>query len=40
MPGERLVVVSDAGMPMVSDPGAILVSAAVRAGIPVVGRFL
>eukprot|EP00240_Pyramimonas_obovata_P016229 CAMPEP_0118942512 /NCGR_PEP_ID=MMETSP1169-20130426/36327_1 /TAXON_ID=36882 /ORGANISM="Pyramimonas obovata, Strain CCMP722" /LENGTH=300 /DNA_ID=CAMNT_0006887541 /DNA_START=173 /DNA_END=1072 /DNA_ORIENTATION=+ len=33
--GERLVVVSDAGMPMVSDPGAILVAAAASAGIPV-----
>mmetsp|Transcript_21571 Transcript_21571/g.41146 ORF Transcript_21571/g.41146 Transcript_21571/m.41146 type:complete len:215 (+) Transcript_21571:548-1192(+) len=34
--GEKLVVVSDAGMPLVSDPGGILVAAAVKAGLNVV----
>jgi len=33
--GERVVVVTDAGMPSVSDPGYRLVAAAVRAGVPV-----
>lgn len=33
--GERILVVSDAGMPAVSDPGHRLVSAAVEAGVPV-----
>jgi 16S rRNA (cytidine1402-2'-O)-methyltransferase len=33
--GERVVVVSDAGMPGISDPGERLVRAAVRAGHPV-----
>lgn len=33
--GERVVLVSDAGMPAVSDPGARLVAAALRAGHPV-----
>lgn len=33
--GERVALVSDAGMPGVSDPGARLVSAAHEAGIPV-----
>jgi 16S rRNA (cytidine1402-2'-O)-methyltransferase len=33
--GERVVVVSDAGMPGVSDPGERLVAAAVTAGFPV-----
>ena len=33
--GERVVVVTDAGMPSVSDPGYRLVSAAIDAGVPV-----
>jgi 16S rRNA (cytidine1402-2'-O)-methyltransferase len=33
--GARVVLVSDAGMPAVSDPGAVLVAAAAAAGIPV-----
>ena len=33
--GERVVVVTDAGMPSVSDPGYRLVAAAVEAGVPV-----
>jgi 16S rRNA (cytidine1402-2'-O)-methyltransferase len=33
--GERLALVSDAGLPGISDPGARLVAAAVTAGIPV-----
>lgn len=33
--GERVVLVSDAGMPLVSDPGARLVRAALDAGVPV-----
>ena len=33
--GERVVVVKDAGMPSVSDPGYRLVAAAVEAGVPV-----
>jgi 16S rRNA (cytidine1402-2'-O)-methyltransferase len=33
--GERVVLVTDAGMPSVSDPGYRLVAAAVRAGVPV-----
>ncbi len=33
--GATVVVVTDAGMPSVSDPGYVLVSAAVRAGVPV-----
>lgn len=36
--GQRLVVVSDAGVPMVSDPGGVLVAAAVEAGVRVVRR--
>lgn len=35
--GDRVVVVTDAGMPSVSDPGYRLVSAAVRAQVPVTG---
>jgi 16S rRNA (cytidine1402-2'-O)-methyltransferase len=34
--GETVAVVSDAGTPALSDPGAVLVSAVVEAGIPVV----
>jgi 16S rRNA (cytidine1402-2'-O)-methyltransferase len=33
--GERVLVVTDAGMPSVSDPGYRLVAAAVQAGVPV-----
>ncbi|HEY2938903.1 MAG TPA: 16S rRNA (cytidine(1402)-2'-O)-methyltransferase [Gaiellaceae bacterium] len=33
--GERVALVSDAGLPGVSDPGARLISAALEAGIPV-----
>src|SRR5438477_4464076 len=33
--GERVALVSDAGLPAVSDPGARLVSAALDAGVPV-----
>jgi 16S rRNA (cytidine1402-2'-O)-methyltransferase len=33
--GERLALVSDAGLPGVSDPGARLVAAALEAGVPV-----
>ena len=33
--GQRVVLVTDAGMPSVSDPGYRLVAAAVEAGIPV-----
>ncbi len=33
--GERMALVSDAGMPGISDPGARLVGAALEAGIPV-----
>jgi 16S rRNA (cytidine1402-2'-O)-methyltransferase len=33
--GERVALVSDAGMPAISDPGARLVAAAVAAGVPV-----
>jgi 16S rRNA (cytidine1402-2'-O)-methyltransferase len=33
--GDRVVVVTDAGMPSVSDPGYRLVAAAVEAGVPV-----
>ena len=34
-PARRVALVSDAGMPLVSDPGARLVRAAVAAGLPV-----
>jgi 16S rRNA (cytidine1402-2'-O)-methyltransferase len=33
--GERVALVTDAGMPAISDPGARLVAAAVAAGVPV-----
>ncbi|HZQ15445.1 MAG TPA: 16S rRNA (cytidine(1402)-2'-O)-methyltransferase [Gaiellaceae bacterium] len=33
--GERMALVSDAGMPLVSDPGGRLVRAALEAGVPV-----
>jgi 16S rRNA (cytidine1402-2'-O)-methyltransferase len=33
--GERVALVSDAGMPLVSDPGYVLVQACVAAGLPV-----
>jgi 16S rRNA (cytidine1402-2'-O)-methyltransferase len=33
--GERVALVTDAGMPAISDPGARLVAAAVEAGVPV-----
>jgi 16S rRNA (cytidine1402-2'-O)-methyltransferase len=33
--GERIALVSDAGLPAISDPGARLVAAAVEAGLPV-----
>ena len=33
--GERIALVSDAGMPGISDPGARLVNAALEAGVPV-----
>ncbi len=33
--GERIALVTDAGMPAVSDPGARLVAAALEAGVPV-----
>jgi 16S rRNA (cytidine1402-2'-O)-methyltransferase len=35
MAGESLALVSDAGTPLMSDPGAALVAAAARAGVPV-----
>lgn len=35
MAGERMALVSDAGMPAISDPGARLVHAALGAGVPV-----
>src|SRR5438874_10928965 len=35
--GERVALVSDAGLPGVSDPGARLVAAALEAGVPVTG---
>src|ERR1700758_4355456 len=34
--GARIAVVSDAGMPGISDPGMVLASAAIAAGIPVI----
>src|SRR5919106_397396 len=33
--GERLALVSDAGLPAISDPGARLIAAALEAGVPV-----
>src|ERR671937_2560636 len=33
--GERMALVSDAGLPGISDPGARLVAAALEAGVPV-----
>src|SRR5437763_10428496 len=33
--GERIALVSDAGMPGISDPGARLIAAALEAGVPV-----
>lgn len=35
--GERLALVSDAGTPLVSDPGSRLVGQAIAAGVPVIG---
>jgi len=35
MAGERIALVSDAGLPGVSDPGARLITAALEAGVPV-----
>lgn len=37
MAGKQIAVVSDAGTPCISDPGAIIVKAAAEAGIPVEG---
>jgi 16S rRNA (cytidine1402-2'-O)-methyltransferase len=34
--GQRIAVVSDAGMPAISDPGAVLTRAAIAAGVPVI----
>ena len=34
--GAAVALVSDAGMPAISDPGAMLASAAVEAGLPVI----
>ncbi len=34
--GKRIALVSDAGMPAISDPGAILAQAAIAAGLPVI----
>src|SRR5690242_2744774 len=34
--GARIAVVSDAGMPGISDPGTLLVKAAIEAGVPVI----
>ena len=34
--GAAIALVSDAGMPAISDPGAMLAAAAVEAGLPVV----
>src|SRR4029078_10934670 len=36
MAGTNVALVSDAGMPLVSDPGYRVVAAAIRAGVPVV----
>ena len=33
--GERIALVSDAGLPSITDPGARLVAAALEAGVPV-----
>ncbi len=33
--GERMALVSDAGLPSVSDPGSRLIAAAIEAGVPV-----
>lgn len=35
MAGERMTLVSDAGLPAISDPGARLIAAAIEAGVPV-----